>query len=93
MPRFEIAHLKQQGVDLIIVPVESAFGSKGQAAQHAMISELQTRARAAGLAGTVVPVWGDGRRLQFIAPKGFHPFFGGIDIQFVRANINKALEW
>lgn len=57
MPRFKVAHVKEQGVDLIIIPLGSGFGSLSNSAQNAQQQELQIRANASGLAGTVVPVW------------------------------------
>src|SRR3954471_17591007 len=57
MPRFKIAHVKEQGIDLIIIPLDPSFGRKSPQDQRSVISELQGHAIAAGLAGTVVPVW------------------------------------
>ena len=51
MPRFKVAHVKEQGVDLVIVPVESSFGHKMTQDQNAFAAELQVRSRSAGLAG------------------------------------------
>jgi hypothetical protein len=94
MPRFEIAHLREQGQDMIIVPIESSFGSKISSDQQAAIAELQIRARAAGLAGTVVPVWDSGGgRMAFIAPRQWHSFFQSLSLPVVAASINKALSW
>lgn len=93
MPRFEIAHLRQQGQDMIIVPLEESFGSKPSSEQHEIVSELQMRARSAGLAGKVVPVWGNRRRMSFIAPPPWHPFFKSISWGVISANLNKVLHW
>jgi hypothetical protein len=94
MPTFQVAHVREQGVDLIIIPVESAFGVKNQKEQHQIFSELQIRANNAGLAGTVVPVWdGGGGRLAFLAPTQWHSFFRSLTLQWVAANINKSLYW
>lgn len=57
MARYKIAHVREQGVDLIIIPLESSFGNQGTQAQNDTIAVLQLKARAAGLAGKVVPVW------------------------------------
>jgi hypothetical protein len=40
MPHFKIAHLREQRQDMIIVPLESSFGHKSDAAQQIAISEL-----------------------------------------------------
>jgi hypothetical protein len=94
MPRYKVAHLREQGTDLIIIPLESRFGTMGSAAQAAEIKMLQIRANAAGLAGTVVPVWDAGsNRMGFRAPKQWHPYFGSISLSFVLANRNRELYW
>ncbi len=94
MPHFKIAHLRQQGQDMIIVPLDSSFAHKSQDDQHGAITELQLRARNAGLAGQVVAVWPTGGgRMAFIAPQPWHPFFQGLSLQDVWANLNKELYW
>jgi hypothetical protein len=93
MPTFKIAHIKEQGVDLIIVPLESSFGNLTSQDQHEQIAILQAHARAAKLAGTVVPVWDSGGRMAFIAPTQWHPFFQSINLQRVAMSINRELYW
>lgn len=94
MPTFQVAHIKQQGVDLIIIPLDSSFDSKPRADQDAVIRELQQRASAAGLRGTVVPVWENSSgRMSFIAPKNWHPFFQSLSLADVAMNINRKLYW
>jgi len=93
MPRFEIAHLHEQGQDMIIVPLADSFGSKSQAEQGEIAAELQIRARSAGLKGKVVPVWGSRHSMNFIAPQLWHPFFRSIDWSFIARNINRVLSW
>lgn len=94
MPRFKVAHIKEQNVDLIIIPLDETFGNKNSQDQHGIIQELQARATAAGLAGTVVPVWDSGGgRMAFIAPPNWHPFFGGLDLAWVATNINREIYW
>jgi hypothetical protein len=51
MPRLQVAHLREQGQDMIIMPLDSSVGQKVRPDQNAIITELQVRARAAGLAG------------------------------------------
>ena len=94
MPRYKVAHLNQQGVDLIIVPLESSFGAQGQQSQNAEHNLLQLKANGAGLKGTVVPVWDNGGgRMGFLAPPNFHPYFQSINLQFVMGNINREIYW
>jgi hypothetical protein len=93
MPHFKVAHVREQGVDLIIIPLDSNFGAKSQSEQHGAISELQVRASSAGLAGKVVPVWDNGGRMAFIAPPNWHPFFKDLNLGFVAQNLNRELYW
>jgi len=94
MPRLKIAHLCQQGQNMVIVPLDSSFGCKSQEEQAEAIEELQMRSHAAGLAGRVVPVWdGGGGRMSFIAPRPWHSFFRSLNLFAVPRNINKELSW
>lgn len=94
MPTFKIAHIREQGTDLIIVPLESRFGSLSSDDQDATIRDLQLHANGAGLAGRVVPVWDSGSgRMAFIAPQQWHPFFSSISLQWVGLNLKKQLSW
>lgn len=93
MPHFRIAHMREQGQDMIIVPLESSFGNKSSDDQHVVMAELQAHARGAGLAGTIVPVWESGGRMFFIAPRPWHPFFQSLSMLAVLQNINKELSW
>lgn len=94
MPHFEVAHIQERGVDLIVIPLDNSFRLKSQADQDATIYELRIRASSAGLAGTVVAVWDDGGgRMAFRAPRSFHPFLKSIDLLYVAANINRKLYW
>ncbi len=94
MPRFKVAHLREQGQNMVIVPLERSFGNKISQDQQAIMTDLQIHSRLAGLAGIVVPVWdGGGGRMVFIAPHQWHPFFTSLNLQFVFANINKELYW
>jgi hypothetical protein len=57
MASYKIAHLREQGVDLIIVPLDNSLGLKSSSEQHQTINLLQACAQSVGLAGTIVPVW------------------------------------
>jgi hypothetical protein len=94
MPRFKVAHIREQGIDLVITPLESSFGYKSESDQHDIIADLQLHARAAGLGGTVVPVWdGGGGRMAFIAPQNWHSYFSSINLAFVWSNLNREIYW
>ena len=92
MPKFDVAYIREQGVDLIIIPLGHSFGIKPASEQQETVSELQLRANNAGLAGTVVPVWkGVGGRMYFIAPPSWFPFFKSISFTVIQRSINKEL--
>ncbi len=94
MPRLCVAHVREQGIDLIITPLDRSFGHRTVAEQHAALEELQARSHAAGLAGTVVPVWDSGGgRMSFIAPQNWHPFFRGLTLEGVLRAANRQLVW
>lgn len=94
MPRFDVAHIREQGVDLVIIPLDKSFGHKSENDKDSIVSELQVRASSAGLAGTVVPIWDNGGgRMGFIAPRNWHSFFKSLNLQFVAANVNRELYW
>jgi len=93
MPSFKVAHLREQGQDMIIVPLSSNFANMSSNDQRSMLADLQGHARSAGLAGKVVAVWSDGGRMGFIAPPPWHPFFRGLSMPMVMRNVNKELSW
>jgi hypothetical protein len=93
MPRYRVAHIKQRDVNLIIIPLDPAFGRKSDQEKHTAINELQARSFAARLAGTVVPVWPVGSSMGYMAPSGCHPFFNSLTLAAVRASLNKEIYW
>lgn len=94
MPTLQVAHVREQGIDLIIAPLDGDFGRKGQTAQDSIVREIQSRSSQAGLKGTVVPVWDSGGgRMAFIAPRNWHPFFQGLNLEAVWKNVNRELRW
>ncbi|MER8921687.1 hypothetical protein [Mesorhizobium sp. M0802] len=76
MTKLKIAHIHEQGQDMIIAPLDGSFDHKTSSQQQALIAEIQLAAGSAGLKGTVVPVWiaGSGK-IKFIAPGPWHSFF------------------
>jgi hypothetical protein len=92
MSTYEVAHIREQGVDLIIVALSSSFGHMSDTEQERIIGGLQIHANQAGLRGTVVPVWDSGfGRMGFRAPLPWHSFFKSINLRFVALNINRKL--
>lgn len=93
MPQFEVAHVNEQGVNLIIVPVSSSFGFQARQEQAEITADIELHAHQAGLAGTVVPVWDAGGRMAFYAPQSYAPFFQSISLADVAQSINGTISW
>jgi len=92
MTSFKVAHVKEQGVDLIIVIVAGAFQYQSTSEQAASQEALQLCAAAANLKGTVVPVWQSGNSAGFFAPPNWHPFFRGLVWDDILLSINGELQ-
>jgi hypothetical protein len=93
MPSIKVAHLHEQGVDMIIAPLDDSFEYKPEADKRRAIAELQLRSQAAGLRGRVVPVWPKNGGMAYIAPDNWRPFFNGLSLQAVWASINREIRW
>ena len=92
MTRIPIAHINQQGQNIIIVPLDRSFAFKSPGEQAKVIGALQSAARSASLAGRVVPVWdAGGGGMAFIAPKPWWPFFKSLSLYAVARSLNGEL--
>ncbi len=89
MPRYKVAHIREQGQDMILVPVESSFANHPVETQQAIVAELQQRTIAARLSGVVCLVWPGG----FWAPVRWHAYFRSITIQMVWGMVNREVWW
>jgi hypothetical protein len=92
MPSFKVAHVRKDGLDLVIVPMSPSFGGKSRVEQKEIVDELQMQAAKAQLAGAVVPVWDSGAgRLAFLAPAAWHPFLKSLTLRSVLKLLNREL--
>lgn len=92
MQKFKVAHLNEQGQDIIIILVNNNFGYISNSEQNQIKNSLQLCATSAGLKGTVVPVWDAGMgRMGFLAPSAWQNFFMNLNLTFVYSNINREL--
>lgn len=89
MVNFQIAHINEQGVNVVVVFVDAEVGHKSPTEQNAIAAALQLCARSANLAGNVAMVWPGG----FWAPLNQHAFFQspGGSYQALQFRINKTL--
>lgn len=94
MARFDFAYVQAQGADIVILPVDRAFGRCSDRERNAAIEELEMRCRGVGLSATVVPVWECGdNRMAFLAPRAWHAYFKRINMNWVKANVNGSIAW
>ncbi|MFK3663917.1 hypothetical protein ACI2JN_01485 [Ochrobactrum teleogrylli] len=93
MTSLKIAHIREQGQDMIIAPLAGSFEHKTAAEQSAAVNEIQVAARSAGLRGTVVVFWPSGGRMKFIGPRPWHTFLRSLSMQHIQMNLNRTLSW
>ncbi len=94
MPTYKVAHIHEQGNDMIIFPLESKFGDMSVPDQDQELSILGSRANAAGLKGAAVAVWDAGSgKMGFRGPLHWYVFLSSINLRFVMANLNKEISW
>jgi hypothetical protein len=92
MPTFQVAHLRRDSQDIIIVPVDRTFGKRSPAEQARIQEAFQRSAVSAEMAGVVVPVWEDATgRMAFRAPPPWHDFLKSIDMVYVATALNRIL--
>jgi len=92
MPTFQVAQLRHDGRDVIIVPVDRSFGKRSPAEQARIQEAFQRSAASVDMAGVVVPVWEDSTgRMAFRAPPPWHDFLKSIDMIYVATALNRSL--
>lgn len=57
MPRYKVAHIREQGQNMLIFPLDSSVHHKTSNEKNEILFELEARAHAAGLAGSAVIIW------------------------------------
>ncbi|HEY1953668.1 MAG TPA: hypothetical protein VGG76_12765 [Gemmatimonadaceae bacterium] len=92
MPTFQVASLRREGRDVIIVPVDRSFGKRSPSEQARIQEAFQRSATASNIPGIVVPVWEEATgRMAFRAPPAWHEFFKSIDMVYVATALNHSL--
>jgi hypothetical protein len=93
MATYDVAQIREQGTDLLIVVVPSSYGSLNHDQQQAEQKRLEACARTAGLAGTVVPVWQIGRhRLGAVPPSSWQAYFDNLTPLILQRMISTQLD-
>ena len=93
MPRLKVAHILEQGQNMIIFPLDQSFGDKSNHDQEETLSSLEYRANSAGLAGHAVAIWQHGLHTHFRGPSKWQNFLRSISMRWVLANVNKEISW
>lgn len=94
MPSLKVAHIHEQGQNMIIFPLDHRFAALSQGEKDSELQILEIRANNAGLAGHAVAVWDAGSgRMGFIGPRQWHDFLQSIGLRWVLANLNKEISW
>jgi hypothetical protein len=92
MQKIKVAHVKEQGQEMIIIPLDSSFDRKVHSEKMEIEQHFQYAAKEAGLSGTVVLIWQSNQYTKFIAPREWHPFFKSEGIfEMVMFNLNREL--
>jgi hypothetical protein len=73
--------------------MDPRFATASPNQQEATVDQLQQRAAACGLKGTVALVWDGGGRMDYLIPQPWHDFFASITLDDVRARINAEISW
>jgi hypothetical protein len=94
MPSFEVAHLREQGQDMLLFALDGAtFHHKTDNEQSGIVAELEARAHAAGLAGSAAAFWNYGSRGYFRGPRLWHSYLSSINTTWVAMRANKTISW
>ena len=89
---FRVAHIHEQGQDIIIVPRDGlVMATLTNESLEEMRLAFQLVASEAELKGIVCLVWEVAQVFHFAAPLPWHPFFRSIDMSFVVAHLNRTL--
>src|SRR5437764_13331870 len=92
MPTFQVAHLRREGQDVIIVPVDRSFGKRSPAEQSRIQIAFQRSAAVAAIIGVVVPVWEDTwGKTAFCARPSWHDVIKSIDMGYVDTALHRNL--
>ena len=94
MPTYPCAFVSHGSQDLLIVVLDDNFEGVSGGNQLNASELFEGKARAAGFAGVLIPVWRRKAALMgFLAPVTYHPFLQTLDIETVSGMINGKLSW
>jgi class 3 adenylate cyclase len=92
MTDIHVAHLRLQGTDFILVPLSSGMARLTTVDQTAVISELRSLARSAGLGGDIVPVWQGASGMSYLADPRHHSTLSKtLRLDVVKEHLNRKI--
>jgi hypothetical protein len=91
MADYDVAHVRVQGTDVILIVVGPAFGRQSKSEQGKALMGFQLAANRAGLRGQVAVVWDQGGRLAFFGPRNWEGFLRSLTWFWIGTNINRKL--
>ncbi len=87
MQNFKVAHVNEQGQDLVIVFVSDQVQFRSSQEKDSLLASLQICASSAGLRGAVVLLWRNG----VWCDRRFHAFFASVPYANLVRAINREL--
>jgi hypothetical protein len=93
MPTFKLAHVREQGQNMLLFPLGGNVAHKTTQEQHGILAELEDRAHAAGLAGRAAIFWESGGRTRSLGPKAWANFLRSMSMNAVLRSVNKSISW
>lgn len=88
---YPVAHTRQRDTNMVFVVVGSSFFTADAKAKARNYTAMQSCVRSVKLAGEVVLVANAGGRFHYWGPKAWGPYLATLDMQWVRARLNKQL--
>jgi hypothetical protein len=93
MPRYEIAHIREQGQEILLFALNQSFGHQSEKDQLAALDEFSRRCRGANLRGSVAILWPAGAQTRFIGPQNWHHYLGSINLAYAISRRNRWISW
>lgn len=93
MTSIKVAHIREQGQNMLLFPLDRSFGHKTPFEKQAVLTELENRAHGAGLAGRAAVFWESGGSTYSLGPKNWRNFLRSMSLRTVLASVNKTISW
>jgi hypothetical protein len=91
VPKYDVAHIRVQSQNLILVLISSSVGEQGSGKTAPLLSALEASAKETGLLGNVALVWNNGGRVRHYGPPVWGLYLSSLTWSFILANVNRRL--